>query len=111
MITLAEKADKSIANQDVEGAESLVLDGATKCLSSAPYPVWVFETADRLADQINESALKVMMRFWDNGYIIFEITTSSTLIRVTHSHVSGQLKNYIAVHPASSKFKTVETLC
>lgn len=96
---------------DVEGAEALVLDGAVRTLEGAAPPVWIFETGDRLADQLGESARSVLGRFRDRGYRVFQIPDkSSLLIEVTGEKVSGELADYVAVKPDSPKLELILTL-
>lgn len=87
---------------DVEGAEALVLDGATTLLDGPAPPAVILETADRLADQIDEAASSVLARLFRRNYRVFRIPeTSGPLRPITPDRVSGELANYVAV-PADS---------
>lgn len=86
---------------DVEGYEARVLDGAKALMHSAKPPVWIIETADRLADQLNESAATVVGRLIAAGYEIWELPEYDPPTPVTGA-ISGKLTNHIAVHPHSA---------
>lgn len=94
---------------DVEGAEALVLDGARRTLEAATAPVWVFETGDRLANQLGESASSVVTRFWDRGYRVFHVHSKPPfLVEVAKGALSRELSEYVAIRPESPK---VEIIC
>lgn len=87
---------------DVEGAEALVLDGAEALLDGAMPPAVIIETADRLADHLQETAGSVMSRLFKRNFQIFRIPeTGGQLQTVTPETVSSDLANYVAV-PAGS---------
>lgn len=86
---------------DVEGAEAMVLDGASTLLTSATPPAILVETADRLASTIHESASSVLARLFRLDFRIYRIPDAvGQLERVTPENVSGDLANYIAIPPA-----------
>lgn len=94
----------SVVKIDVEGAEALVLDGASVLLSSETAPAIIIETADRLADQIQETASSVLARLFQRGFHVFQIPEAhGRLQRMTADQVSGNLANYVAL-PAGSPF-------
>lgn len=83
---------------DVEGAEALVLDGAGALLDSATPPAVIIETADRLADQLQESATSVLARLFQRDFQIFSIPEATGRLQpVVADRVSGELANYVAV--------------
>jgi FkbM family methyltransferase len=87
---------------DVEGAEALVLDGAVALLDGATPPAVIVETADRLADQIQETASSVLARLFQRGFHVFRIPEAAGRLEpVRPDRVSGELANYVAV-PAGS---------
>ncbi|MGE3908153.1 MAG: FkbM family methyltransferase [Chloroflexota bacterium] len=87
---------------DVEGAEALVLDGAVALLDSATPPAIIIETADRLADQIQETASSVLGRLFQRNYHVFRIPEAAGPLQpVSPNRVSGELANYVGV-PAGS---------
>jgi FkbM family methyltransferase len=88
----------TVVKIDVEGAEALVLDGAVALLDNVTPPVVIIETADRLADQIQETASSVLARLFQRGFQIFRIPEiGGHLQLVTADRVSGELANYVAV--------------
>jgi FkbM family methyltransferase len=87
---------------DVEGAEALVLDGAEALLDSPMPPAVIIETADRLADHIQETAHSVLARLFRRGFHVFWIPeTGGRLQPITLDAVTGDLANYLAI-PAGS---------
>lgn len=94
---------------DVEGFESLVLDGASAALTCPEPPIFIVETGDRLADQLGESASTVLDRFFGRGYRVFRIpqSTGGFLLETNPGHVSGELANYLAIHNKSPKLGSV----
>ena len=89
---------------DVEGAEAMVLDGATRTMESGVPPIFIFETADRLADAIGESAASVLRRFTTRGYKVFLVPEyEGAITEVTAETPIGRLANYLAVHPSSRR--------
>jgi FkbM family methyltransferase len=102
----------AVVKIDVEGAESLVLDGAISVLCNPQPPIVVLETADRLADTLGESAKTVLDRFFIRGYRVFRILPGlkGGLHEVKPTNVPGDLANYIAVHAESSRLDTLRAL-
>ena len=94
----------TIIKIDVEGSEAWVLDGAENTLKT--YPTIIIETADRLADQIGETAATVLAKLFERDYRIFRIPDSNNLRleEVFASKVDGALSNYVAVHPHAAKY-------
>jgi FkbM family methyltransferase len=95
---------------DVEGCEALVLDGAARTLAALPPPVWIFETGDRLANQLGESAASVIRRFVDRGYRVFRISGDDAPAEVDVERVHCELADYVAVHPRSTRREAVLAL-
>ncbi len=96
----------SIVKIDVEGAESLVLDGARALLLSDRRPVIIVETGDRLADRLGESASTVLSRLFDCGYRIFNVPDwEGTLKETQLADVSGELRNYLALPDSHAALK------
>lgn len=92
----------TVMKVDVEGAEALVLDGAQALLDGASAPAVIIETADRLADRIDETASSVLARLFRRDYAIFRIPEASgRLQRMTPEQVNGDLANYVAI-PSNS---------
>jgi FkbM family methyltransferase len=88
----------TVVKIDVEGAEALVLDGAGALLDSATPPAVIIETADRLADQIQESASSVLARLFRRGFQVFRIPEAGGRLQsIVPERVSGDLANYVAV--------------
>lgn len=93
---------------DVEGYEARVFDGASALLAASPAPFIILETADRLADQIGESAGSVLGRLEAKGYRLFRLDESSPGIEPTTAASSGgELANYLAAHPANPRASAV----
>lgn len=93
---------------DVEGYEARVLDGATRLLAGDPRPFVVLETADRLADQIGESARSVLGRLEALGYQLLRLNEASLRAkRTTAASAGGELANYLAAHPANDNRSAV----
>ena len=83
---------------DVEGCEALVLNGGSRTLRSLKPPIWIFETADRLAEQLGESAASVIGRFFACGYRVFRISEETFALKeVNEKSISGDLSNYLAI--------------
>ena len=57
---------------DIEGAENMMLEGATKLLEMNPKPIWLIEISveehQPKGTKINPSILKTFEKFWDRGY-------------------------------------------
>lgn len=93
---------------DVEGYEARVLDGATRLLAGNPRPFVVLETADRLADQIGESAKSVLRRLEAMGYRLYRLDEQSLRVGATTvATAGGELANYLAAHPANVNLSAV----
>jgi FkbM family methyltransferase len=108
---LVEKRDvPSLIKIDVEGYEARVLDGAQMVLNTIQPPVLIFETADRLASALGESAASVLGRLYDCGYRIFAIHDDVTLTEVSPDNISGAIMDYVAVHPTSPKLEVLASL-
>jgi hypothetical protein len=89
---------------DVEGYEARVLDGASRLLSGVPAPFILIETADRMADQIGESARKVLGRLEAHGYVLYRLDELEPVaVRTTAAAAGGKLANYLATHPANPR--------
>jgi FkbM family methyltransferase len=92
----------TIVKIDVEGAEALVLDGMDEVLDRVPGPTILIETADRLADQIGESARSVLDRLVRRGYRVFVLEERRPCGReVTLTTVDGRLRNYLCARPGT----------
>ncbi len=74
---------------DVEGYEARVLDGATKLLGSNRRPFVVLETADRLADQLGESARSVLRRLEALGYKLYRLDEQFLRVEATTVATAG----------------------
>ena len=93
---------------DVEGYEAKVLDGAIEILQGPTPPLVVMETGDRLADTIGESAASARGRLLSRGYRVFMIPDAAGPLReVKLGGTSGDLLNYLALHPRSERYSTV----
>ena len=93
---------------DVEGYEAPVIDGAARLMSRATQPSWVFETGDRLAEQIGESVTSVIDRFVGYSYRIFKIADDSVpLTEIRASDIGGELGNYLAVPSGSRRLSRI----
>jgi FkbM family methyltransferase len=91
---------------DVEGAESLVLDGARETLTASDAPIVVVETGDRRACQLGETSVSVLGRLFDCGYRVFRMEEyPSRLIEVSESTVIGDVVNYAAIPNGHPKTK------
>ena len=87
---------------DVEGAEALVLDGASALLDGPRAPTMIVETADRLADLLGESASSVLARLFRRDYRVWSIPDAAGPPReVRLSEITGHLANYLASPPGS----------
>jgi FkbM family methyltransferase len=92
----------TVVKIDVEGAEPLVLDGAKVLLDSATPPAVIIETADRLTDQIHETASSVLARLFERDFQLFRIPEAGGRLQsVVCERVSGELANYVAVQAGS----------
>jgi FkbM family methyltransferase len=92
----------TVVKIDVEGAEALVLDGAEALLHSATPPAVIIETADRLADQLQETAGTVLTRLFQRDFQVYRIPEAGgRLQRIAPDQVSGELANYVAIRATS----------
>lgn len=100
----------TVIKVDVEGCESLVLDGASSVFDAPESPIWIIETGDRLANQLGESAAKVLNRLFARGYRVFLIPDAETrLSEVTPGNVAGELSNYLCIPQASPKLRVLSS--
>ena len=82
---------------DVEGAEALVLDGASALLATQPQPVVIVETGDRLARDIGESARSVLSRLSARDYKIYGVhERTGALTPMPPNASSPAVGNYVA---------------
>ncbi|MGA7731719.1 MAG: FkbM family methyltransferase [Chloroflexia bacterium] len=96
---------------DVEGCEALVLDGARSLLDATMPPAFIVETGDRLADELGESALSVLNRFFTRGFRVFTIEDRPfSLIEVSPHAASGELANYLAIHESAYAYARLLSL-
>jgi len=67
---------------DIEGAENMMLEGATKLLDMNPKPIWLVEISgghhQPKGTKINPYILETFEKFWDRGY---ESITADNLLR------------------------------
>ena len=97
----------AIIKIDVEGAEALVLDGATQTLSEGR-PVVIVETGDRLAHTLGESADSVIDRLLQRDYRVFQIPEGHWIAEeLPRPPVPGHLYNYVGVPRDSSHVSAV----
>jgi FkbM family methyltransferase len=88
---------------DVEGAEARVLDGAIQTLEN-DRPIVIIETADRLAENIGETAVSVLRRLVDRDYRILRVDEQlHRLIDTPITHVRPQLSNYVGIPIESAR--------
>lgn len=97
---------------DVEGYEARVLDGAYDILSSGIPPILIFETADRLADHIDESSQSVIARLINLDYKVYAIGRSGLNKKriVNQNDASSKRSEYLAFHKSSSIVHRIERL-
>ena len=57
---------------DIEGAENMMLEGATKLLAMNPKPIWLVEISGKdhqpEGTEINPFIMETFEKFWDRGY-------------------------------------------
>jgi len=83
---------------DVEGAESLVLDGANITLTRPERPILIIETGDRLAEVIGESARSVLGRLFDRNFRVFRLRNEAEcLLEIDVDEIPSSVCNYLAV--------------
>lgn len=100
----------AIIKIDVEGAEALVLDGATQTLAEGR-PVIIVETGDRLAHTLGESAGSVIDRLLRRDYRVFQIPEGHWVAEeLPRPPVPGHLCNYVGVPRDSSHVSAVLAL-
>jgi FkbM family methyltransferase len=79
---------------DIEGAEKMMLEGASNLMNSNPKPTWFIEiTAEQhqpMGSKMNPNILATFEMFWNNGYE--SITADSDLRRITKDEVEKVLK-------------------
>lgn len=75
---------------DVEGAELLVLKGATKTLSQLR-PVIICEADDRLLEQLNSKSEDIARVFMDFDYKIYDVHDGKELAVSGMSHFIGEI--------------------
>jgi len=67
---------------DIEGAENMMLEGATKLLEMNPKPIWLVEICIKehqpKGTKINPCILETFEKFWDRGY---ESISADNLLR------------------------------
>lgn len=86
---------------DVEGAESLVLDGMSNTIVNHK-PAILIETADRLAEQIGESAESVLERLTRAGYRLYRVSPGANGDPIlTSPRGVSEVANHLAIHPES----------
>lgn len=105
-------APPALVKIDVEGAEALALDGAQNLLASPQPPIFIIETADRLADSIGESAASVLGRLSRHGYRIFILRAgaSGVLQEIPPEGALHSVTNYLAIHANSARRLPAEAL-
>ncbi|MBX7190660.1 MAG: FkbM family methyltransferase [Sandaracinaceae bacterium] len=76
------KRQKALIIADVEGAELMLLDGATATLRSTPRPLWLLEVAARVhqpeGTSVNPTYAPTFERFAAAGYQAFAISSAGT---------------------------------
>jgi FkbM family methyltransferase len=95
---------------DVEGAESLVLEGAKSSISTEPSPIWIIESGDRLSRRIGESAFSALARFLTHGYSIYEIYSNGKLQARSKESIKGDLANYLVIHPLNTRINRIQSM-
>ena len=74
---------------DIEGAENMMLEGASKLLDMDPKPIWLFEISGRehqpKGTKINPYLLETFERFWSRGYE--SISADSSLRKITKEEI------------------------
>jgi len=91
------KSSHLLIKIDVEGAESLVLDGASNLLDEFR-PTLVIETGDRGADQLGESARSVLDRLFRRDYVVFLLDPLHLVpVPIDPASVRSHVANYAAL--------------
>ena len=89
--------EKTLIVVDVEGAESMMLEGATKILGMNPKPIWMIEIAcgehQPNTIKVNPKLLDTFEKFWMNGYVC--ITASDELRPVCRDEIIEIMKTQI----------------
>lgn len=100
---------RSIVKIDVEGAESLVLKGCSRSFRAWPKPIFIFETGDRLADQLGESAKSVINKFVANEYFVFLINDTPPILTkiIDETLITSNVANYLAIHATDQKYESI----
>ena len=66
------KGNNVLVIADIEGAENMMLEGATKLLDMNPKPIWLVEITGKehqpKGTKINPFLLETFEKFWDRGY-------------------------------------------
>lgn len=78
------KGKKVLVLVDVEGAEKMVLEGATKMLTNEPKPIWLVEITTRehqlSSSNINPNFKETFQFFFQNGYQAFMVDQNIEMI-------------------------------
>src|SRR5439155_11665523 len=86
----------SLAKMDVEGCETLVLQGAVDILSTCQIPVWLFELSDAALKHQGSSASELLHVFASHGYEFFLLNQSGNQIEACADPRSRKAPNNIA---------------
>ena len=82
--------ERTLILVDIEGAENMMLDGATGVLDRKPAPLWIVEISvlEHMPQgvPINPNLTKTFSKFWDRGYEAY--TADRALRRVTREEVA-----------------------
>jgi FkbM family methyltransferase len=89
---------------DVEGAENLVFEGATKLLSSNNKMTILFEACDANSESFGYSARDLLMYIKGMGFYIYYLDSEGKLIEVLDSNpdVGGKIYNFVACNRRES---------
>jgi FkbM family methyltransferase len=80
---------------DIEGAENMMLEGATRLLDMNPKPIWLVEISQQehqpKGRRINPQILETFEKFWDRGYE--SITADNFLRNISKEEVKKIIEN------------------
>jgi FkbM family methyltransferase len=79
---------------DVEGAEKLMLEGATKMLANDPTPIWVVEITTKTHQPhgvvVNPNFKSTFQLFFQNGYQAFNIDQDMRPVTMEHVNLASR---------------------